>query len=509
MCSAISSSSSLSSPDQASIPNLVEHFSHEWEESPPSASPLPMLILSDAYSYLHPQFFDALEEFLNFALIDLEEVEKETKNYLAVVEGLLQKAQKLNLPLAFYLKKPSKERIASLKQLKHAYQLVSAVFDPFETNEEDTYDLALGSEWFITNGYYPVIAAFLFHKFGYGKNSFTALELVAVNKARHYLALGQRPPRPITMPQWLVALADSLIPNCLAHMQRVYPSLNEQFSSVANREEFLKHCIFYMIVSEPSYLIADYYQGGDGHLEMFRKLSLARSFDKATFQALTKESQGRNVLFEWWPFDTHRLVVWGVNDLLYASRLSTGKMHFIAASAPTNVERLSYLWKLVLQEKAAMIVSLATAQEFLNPSLAEEIKLKTAISLNEYSALNEITCGEERTIWHFHFNEWEDGEAIAPVDLYFCIKQVEKKRHKEGPVLVHCKAGIGRTGTFCACYELYMRFQEHIEKGLKKEEFNPDIWSLVLEMNLQRHMMVQNLEQYSSLHRFVKLLRDL
>ena len=59
-------------------------------------------------------------------------------------------------------------------------------------------------------------------------------------------------------------------------------------------------------------------------------------------------------------------------------------------------------------------------------------------------------------IEHFQFVSWEDDAAVKEEKdtieaLDFLVKKVEEKRLVSNkPILVHCSAGIGRTGTFLA-----------------------------------------------------------
>ena len=63
---------------------------------------------------------------------------------------------------------------------------------------------------------------------------------------------------------------------------------------------------------------------------------------------------------------------------------------------------------------------------------------------------------EPRTIYHFHFTVWPDhGVPQDPAEVLAYLDDVnqQQKQLKElelspGPVVVHCSAGIGRTGTF-------------------------------------------------------------
>ncbi|CAG5124126.1 unnamed protein product, partial [Candidula unifasciata] len=61
--------------------------------------------------------------------------------------------------------------------------------------------------------------------------------------------------------------------------------------------------------------------------------------------------------------------------------------------------------------------------------------------------------GERREVLHFHYTTWPDfGVPSSPnAFLYFLhsIRQTKSLEADVGPAIVHCSAGIGRSGTFC------------------------------------------------------------
>ena len=59
-----------------------------------------------------------------------------------------------------------------------------------------------------------------------------------------------------------------------------------------------------------------------------------------------------------------------------------------------------------------------------------------------------------------------------------------------GAILVHCSAGVGRTGTFLAVYKLWL---DYINPNIKELAVFPT----VLELRKQRCKMVQKKEQYA------------
>ncbi|XP_061182305.1 receptor-type tyrosine-protein phosphatase kappa-like [Saccostrea echinata] len=100
---------------------------------------------------------------------------------------------------------------------------------------------------------------------------------------------------------------------------------------------------------------------------------------------------------------------------------------------------------------------------------------------------------EQRIIRHFHFTAWPDkGVPLYASSLvHFHSKVKNTSAQAKGPLIVHCSAGIGRTGTFIA---LDFLIQQAKESGFI------DVFRCVETLRRQRVHMVQTLEQYIFLH---------
>ena len=92
-----------------------------------------------------------------------------------------------------------------------------------------------------------------------------------------------------------------------------------------------------------------------------------------------------------------------------------------------------------------------------------------------------------RTLTHLQYTNWPDHGVPKSADeilyLYYKIKALEKK----GPLLVHCSAGVGRTGTFIALDNL-------VEQSRVEHKVN--VVKCVSSMRNDRCEMVQSASQY-------------
>ena len=73
-------------------------------------------------------------------------------------------------------------------------------------------------------------------------------------------------------------------------------------------------------------------------------------------------------------------------------------------------------------------------------------------------------------------------------------------------MIVHCSAGVGRTGTFVSMYLLEKEINEQI--NAKKEYIRFNIFNLVRKIKEMRIYMVQSEVQYEFIYAYVKYLLE-
>lgn len=91
----------------------------------------------------------------------------------------------------------------------------------------------------------------------------------------------------------------------------------------------------------------------------------------------------------------------------------------------------------------------------LHPGLVwnQHFVLSFSISPTCFLSNLSLQTQETREILHFHYTTWPDfGVPESPasfLNFLFKVRESGCLNSDQGPVVVHCSAGIGRSGTFC------------------------------------------------------------
>ncbi len=143
-----------------------------------------------------------------------------------------------------------------------------------------------------------------------------------------------------------------------------------------------------------------------------------------------------------------------------------------------------------------------------------------------------VDVEEERIVWHFLYKRWPDFGVpnLDDLDSFLGLMRLsrEKNSNPQNPRIVHCSAGVGRSGTFIALEHLMReldagvmeRYEETqtvapqldqddgtVPPALTRGEDNDDlIFSTVNQLREQRCTMVQAPAQYHFLYQVLRKL---
>ncbi|ESO09154.1 hypothetical protein HELRODRAFT_110051 [Helobdella robusta] len=176
---------------------------------------------------------------------------------------------------------------------------------------------------------------------------------------------------------------------------------------------------------------------------------------------------------------------------------------------------LNDFWKMVWEQKASSIVMLTELMERNRmkcdqywPSNSTELYGFVYVSLSDVHTfatyvvrtfqLTNVNSLEKRMLTQYQFTDWpEQGVPTSPVTFLNFVRRVKSLQSVFScPMIVHCSAGVGRTGVFIAADALLDRLQY--------EEL-VDVFTYVTFLRSQRNYMIQTEEQYRFLY---ELLRE-
>ncbi|KAG7485299.1 receptor-type tyrosine-protein phosphatase delta-like [Solea senegalensis] len=173
-------------------------------------------------------------------------------------------------------------------------------------------------------------------------------------------------------------------------------------------------------------------------------------------------------------------------------------------------ETFGDFWRMVWEQHTANIIMMTKLEEKSRvkcdqywPTRGTEtygliqVTLLDTVELATYSvrtfALYKSGSNEKREVRHFQFTAWPDhGVPEHPTPFLAFLRRVKACNPPDaGPMVVHCSAGVGRTG----CFIVIEAMTERI-----KHEKAVDIYGHVTLMRSQRNYMVQTEDQYIFIH---------
>lgn len=505
------------------LQDIAREFSKGWSHLPARESPLPALLIADpSWAFIGVNDVKSIFNAEVIYLIDIREKCRSCEDILRVLNLLFEEAKAKNVPLILKLGNffiPDTGTI-QLSLIQKQFLPYAVLFKDASTVTEEEYELVLDDHWTKKNGVQWIIAA-LFKEKLECKNNLTPLEMIAARTALFYLLKGSPPVLMSEVPKGLNSLLPKMEQGALSHLQQIVPGLYQKllqnYPTEQSQRELMRGCLMECISSLPGRLSFPYPANIDQIEEEWNTLLRERDCLEALYEWRTcKVKEELKITISWAPYDDNRVFITGEEDYLQASAVNPGRVSFIASSAPTNEKELHYARRLMAREEIGLIVTLVNEMEHIcHSTLIEDDSTHwesaSKPEKEEPYQLRELTYeyeGKKGRVMQLQHPSWRDGKTTPESHLHAGILLAEKHRKKERPIFIHCKAGLGRTGVFCAAYEIYLQFQEYLAQGNSKEAFKPDIFSIVFRLNLQRHKMVLNEKQYKSLYDYAHFLQS-
>ncbi|XP_026058841.1 receptor-type tyrosine-protein phosphatase eta isoform X7 [Carassius auratus] len=232
--------------------------------------------------------------------------------------------------------------------------------------------------------------------------------------------------------------------------------------------------------------------------------------------ALAVENKPKNRYSNVLPYDASRvkLSVCGspFDDYINANYIPgyNSRKEFIAAQGPLPVT-VNEFWRMVWEKNVFTIVMLTRCNEMgrvkcekywpsgtnhyqnISVTTTSEIDLESW-TIRDFRIKN-VKTAETRYVRQFHFTAWPDHGVPQTtevlIDFRHLVREHMDQYSRHSPTVVHCSAGVGRTGTFIAI--------DHLTFQIERDSM-VDIYGIVNDMRIHRPLMVQTEEQYVYLH---------
>jgi protein tyrosine phosphatase len=110
--------------------------------------------------------------------------------------------------------------------------------------------------------------------------------------------------------------------------------------------------------------------------------------------------------------------------------------------------------------------------------------------------------GQDRTVHQIHFLGWPDNSVPAQYTEFLNVMLAadELMEGSKGPMVVHCSAGVGRTGTLICIHSIFQQLKEHHESETT-EPFALNMFDTVMALKHLRWQLVYNVQQYEFCYR--------
>nr|XP_039268415.1 receptor-type tyrosine-protein phosphatase C-like [Styela clava] len=253
--------------------------------------------------------------------------------------------------------------------------------------------------------------------------------------------------------------------------------------------------------------------------EQFKRIKIeSKANVKSTTFASTLELKRKNRYKNILPYDETRVSI-KANDTGYINACYVNgyakSRKYIATQGPlpTTVDDF---WLMIVEQECKVIVMLAKCFEagkkkcqkywpdygitssfgVVKVFNSEEVKYSGFIRRRFQVETNDGNIAME--VLQYQYVNWPDHDIPFTtsnlVRMHKVVMQCQGEFGDDAPMIVHCSAGAGRTGTFIG-------YDYLLEEG--RDTGNVDVLQCVLKMRSQRVDMIQNCDQYILLHKLI------
>ncbi|XP_063254208.1 receptor-type tyrosine-protein phosphatase eta [Prinia subflava] len=256
-----------------------------------------------------------------------------------------------------------------------------------------------------------------------------------------------------------------------------------------------------------------------GFAEEYEELKSA-GVHQPKFAAELPENRGKNRYNNVLPYDISRVKLSsqnsGTDDYINANYMPgyNSKKAFIAAQGPLP-NTIEDFWQMIWEKNIYSIVMLTKCVEQARTKCEQYwpdkqpksygdiiVTMVSEVVLPEWTirdfTVEKSNTPESHTVRQFHFTSWPDHGVPETTDLLInfrhLVHEYNSQNPMDSPTLVHCSAGVGRTGTFIAIDRLIQQME--MENAV-------DVYGVVYDLRMHRPLMVQTEDQYVFLNQCV------
>uniref|UniRef100_A0AAQ4RUM0 Protein tyrosine phosphatase non-receptor type 13 n=1 Tax=Gasterosteus aculeatus aculeatus TaxID=481459 RepID=A0AAQ4RUM0_GASAC len=224
----------------------------------------------------------------------------------------------------------------------------------------------------------------------------------------------------------------------------------------------------------------------------------------------TRENKKKNRYKNIVPFDTTRVVLGKDGGYINANFINMSvkdeNYMYIACQGPLPTT-LGDFWQMVWEQKSNVIAMMTQEVEGGKvkcqrywpdtPRTAEMVDDRLQITLIKDQYLDnfvirlievkDVQTNEIQRVTHLNYTGWPDHGTPSQPEQLLTFLSYMRHVHRSGPIVSHCSAGIGRSGTLI-CIDVVL--------GLISKDADFDLSDVVRNMRLQRQGMIQTEEQY-------------
>ncbi|XP_073434625.1 receptor-type tyrosine-protein phosphatase beta-like [Dendrobates tinctorius] len=250
-----------------------------------------------------------------------------------------------------------------------------------------------------------------------------------------------------------------------------------------------------------------------GFSEEYEKLSSVGTKQTKLFSEEV-ENREKNRYTNVLPYDVSRVVLSSLGnpteDYINANYIPgyNSTKEYIAAQGPLP-RTVNDFWRMIWEKNVRAVVMLTKCVELGKvkceeywPQRSARIYGNLSISMNDENVLQDWTTRDftlvdmktrqSKVVRHFHFTAWPDHGVPKATGVLIEFRNLVREYmtnddSMHSPIVVHCSAGVGRTGTLIAL--------DRIMKQIETES-QIDVYGVVYDLRMHRGLMVQTESQY-------------